>query len=82
MSISTPWTTPRAARYVSRSADNRIMASGVEAEVSSSGTAAASAASRSSGAGVNPPVISTQGRSCPNTRASAARRGSAGSDST
>jgi hypothetical protein len=82
MSISTPCTIPRAPRYVSSSAVSRDMVSGVDAVVRSSGTAALSAASAISDAGVKPPVIRTHGRSCPKTRASAWRRSSAASDST
>ena len=77
MSIRTPWMMPRAARYVSRTADSRDIASGVAARVRSSGTCARSASIGSSGGGAKPSVMRRHGRSWLRTRRSTAVRAAA-----
>ena len=77
MSISTPCTMPRGGEIgveEGRQARHRL-GRGRGGHAAAAPTPR-SAASMISGAGVNPPVTSTQGRSWPKTRASAARRGS------
>ncbi len=63
MSISTACITVRSASESSRIDVSLAMAVGVATDVLSSGSPARSASTTSSGGGVKPPVMSTQGKS-------------------